>query len=165
MYIVLVSSTGRRGPLATGIEAQILGLYMAHALGLLSLFVCLCVFVCMGFACLCVRGLCVCAWILCAYKVCMCALYGDYQAMFLCLCPLRESLEVIQILSDLLVLALFVVQECCLLRLVDSRAKAPRGLDFAPRRHACESLTCPRVLAQVWGRSGAIPRGGANLAL
>ena len=67
----------------------------------------------------------------------VCVHYGDYQTMFLCLCPLRESLEVIQILSDLLVLALFVVQECCLLRLVDSRvemrANAPRVPDCWPR--------------------------------
>ena len=151
MYIVLVSSTGRKGPLAQGIEAQILGLYMAHALGLLSLFVCVCVFVCMGFACLCVRGLCVCAKILCVCTRCVRVHYGDYQTMFLCLYPLRESLEVIQILSDLLVLALSVVQECCLLRHVDSRAKAPRGLDFAPHRHACESSICPRCLARIRG--------------
>ena len=65
--------------------------------------------------------------------------YGDYQTMFLCSYPLRESPEVIQILSDLLVLVLSVVQECCLLRHVDSREKAPHGLDFAPHRHAREA--------------------------
>ena len=134
MYIVLVSSTGRKGPLAQGIEAQMLGLYMAHFLGLVSLIVCVCVFVCMGFACLCVRGLCACAKILCVYEVCTGA-YGDYQTMFLCLYPL----------------ALSVVQECCLLRHVDSRAKAPRGLDFAPHRQACESSICPRFLARIRG--------------
>ena len=56
--------------------------------------------------------------------MCVCVHYGDYTTMFLSLCLLRESLEVIQTLSDLLVLALPVVQECCLLRLVDIRAKA-----------------------------------------
>ena len=60
MYIVLVSSTGWKGPLAQGIEAQILGLYMAHFLGLVSLIVCvrvcvygICVLVRTGFVCLC----------------------------------------------------------------------------------------------------------------
>ena len=87
----------------------------------------------------------------CVCTRCVRVHYGDYQTMFLCLYPLRESLEVIQILSDLLVLALSVVQECCLLRHVDSRAKAPRGLDFAPHRHACESSICPRFLARIRG--------------
>ena len=102
------------------------------------------------FACLCVWDLRACAYGVCVFVhgFCVrtkfvCVHYGDYQTMFLCLCPLREYLEVIQILSDLLVLALSVVQECCLLRHVDSRAKAPRGLDFAHRRHACDSPTSP----------------------
>ena len=149
MYIVLVSSTGRKGPLAQGIEAQILGLYMAHFLGLVSLIVrvrvCvygICVLVRTGFVCLCKDFVC---------TRCVRVNYGDYQTMFLCLYPLRESLEVIQILSDLLVLALSVVQECCLLRHVDSRAKAPSGLDFAPHRHACVSSICPRFLARIRG--------------
>ena len=151
MYIVLVSSTGRKGPLAQGIEAQILGLYMAHFLGLVSLIVCV-------RACLCVWDLRACAYGDCVFvqRFCVCTRcvrvhYGDYQTMFLCLYPLRESLEVIQILNDPLVLALSVVQECCLLRHVDSRAKAPRGLDFAPHRHACESSICPRFLARIRG--------------
>ena len=151
MYIVLVSSTGRKGPLAQGIEAQILGLYMAHFLGLVSLIVCVCVRVCVYGICVLVRTGFVC---LCKDSVCTRCVrvhYGDYPTMFLCLYPLRESLEVIQILSDLLVLALSVVQECCLLRHVDSRAKAPRGLDFAPHRHACESSICPRFLARIRG--------------
>ena len=66
MYIVLVSSTGRKGPLAQGIEAQILGLYMAHFLGLVSLIVCvrvcvygICVLVRTGFVCLCKDSVCV----------------------------------------------------------------------------------------------------------
>ena len=137
MYIVLVSSTGRRGPLATGIEAQILGLHMAHALGLLNLFVCV-------FACLrvwdlraCAYGGCVFVHGFCVRPNFVCVHYGDYQTIFLCSCPLRESLEVIQILNVLLVLALFVAQECCLLRLVGSRvemrAEAPRVPDFWPR--------------------------------
>ena len=66
MYIILVSSTGRKGPLAQGIEAQILGLYMAHFLGLVSLIVCvrvcvygICVLVRTGFVCLCMDFVCV----------------------------------------------------------------------------------------------------------
>ena len=84
MYIVLVRSTGRKGPLAQGIEAQILGLYMAHFLGLVSLIVCVCVRVCVygicvlvrtGFVCLCkdfvcVRGVYVC--IMGITKQCFC---------------------------------------------------------------------------------------------
>ena len=82
MYIVLVSSTGRRGPLATGIEAQILGLYMAHFLGLVNLIVCvrvwvygICVLVRTGFVCLCkdsvcVRGVYVCIMVI--TKQCFC---------------------------------------------------------------------------------------------
>ena len=89
MYIVLVSSTGRRGPLATGIEAQILGLYMAHVLGLVSLFVYVCVFVCMGFACLCVRSLCVCVRTFCVYEVCMFALWGLHNNVFVFVSPAR----------------------------------------------------------------------------
>ena len=89
MYIVLVSSTGRKGPLAQRIEAQILGLYMAHFLGLVSLIVCVCVFVCMGFACLCVRGLCVRAKILCVYEVCTCALWGLPNNVFVFISPAR----------------------------------------------------------------------------
>ena len=149
MYIVLVSSTGRKGPLAQGIEAQILGLYMAHFLGLVSLIVC--VRVCVWDLRACAYGVCVFVQRFCVCTRCVRVHYGDYQTMFLCLYPLRESLEVIQILSDLLVLALSVVQECCLLRHVDSRAKAPRGLDFAPHRHACESSICPRFLARIRG--------------
>ena len=82
MYIVLVSSTGRKGPLAQGIEAQILGLYMAHFLGLVSLIVCvrvcvygICVLVRTGVAWLCrdsvcVRGVYVC--IMGITKQCVC---------------------------------------------------------------------------------------------
>ena len=82
MYIVLVSSTGRKGPLAQRIEAQILGLYMAHFLGLVSLIVCvrvcvygICVLVRTGFVCLCkdfvcVRGVYVC--IMGITKQCFC---------------------------------------------------------------------------------------------
>ena len=84
MYIVLVSSTVRKGPLAQGIEAQILGLYMTHFFGLVSLIVCVCVRVCVygicvlvrtGFVCLCkdfvcVRGVYVC--IMGITKQCFC---------------------------------------------------------------------------------------------
>ena len=66
MYIVLVSSTGRKGSLAQEIEAQILGLYMAHFLGLVSLIVCvrvcvygICVLVRTGVVCLCMDFVCV----------------------------------------------------------------------------------------------------------
>ena len=82
MYIVLVSSTGRKGPLAQGIEAQILGLYMAHSLGLVSLIVCvrvcvygICVLVRTGFVCLCKDFVCV-------RGVYIRVHYGDYQTMF-----------------------------------------------------------------------------------
>ena len=82
MYIVLVSSTGRKGPLAQRIKAQILGLYMAHFFGLVSLIVCvrvcvygICVLVRTGFVCLCkdfvcVRGVYVC--IMGITKQCFC---------------------------------------------------------------------------------------------
>ena len=75
MYIVLVNSTGRKGSLAQGIEAQILGLYMAQFLGLGSLILCvrvcvygICVLVRTGFVCWCKDFVCVC-------EVCTCALW------------------------------------------------------------------------------------------
>jgi len=73
--------------LATGIEAQILGLYMARFLGLVSLFVCVCVFGCIGFAC--VRSLCVCVRTFCVYEVCMCALWGLHNNVFVFVSPAR----------------------------------------------------------------------------
>ena len=89
MYIVLVSSTGRKGPLAQGIEAQILGLYMAHFLGLVSLIVCvrvcvygICVLVRTGFVCLCKDFVCV-------YEVCTCALWGLPNNVFVFISPAR----------------------------------------------------------------------------
>ena len=108
MYIVLVSSTGRKGPLAQRIKAQILGLYMAHFFGLVSLIVCVRVWDLRA----CAYGVCVFVQRFCVCTRCVRVHYGDYHTQFLCLYPLRESLEVIQILNDLLVLALSEVQEC-----------------------------------------------------
>ena len=87
MYIVLVSSTGRKGPLAQGIEAQILGLYMAHFLGLVSLIVC--VRVCVYGICVLVRTGFVCVRILCVYEVCTCALWGLPNNVFVFISPAR----------------------------------------------------------------------------
>ena len=150
MYIVLVSSTGRKGASGPRDRSPDSGPLHGPLFGPRQ-FNCVCACLCVWDLRACAYGVCVFVQRFCVYTRCVRVHYGDYQTMFLCLYPLRESLEVIQILSDLLVLALSVVQECCLLRHVDSRAKAPRGLDFAPHRHACESSICPRFLARIRG--------------
>ena len=88
MYIVLVSRTGRKGPLAQRIEAQILGLYMAHFLGLVSLIVC--VRVCVYGICVLLRteSVCLCKDFVCVRGVCVCIMVITKQ-FFVFISPAR----------------------------------------------------------------------------